>query len=380
MIVELVRRGRRVGVCATTHRAIGNLLEEMCKVAAERGVSVRAIQKCDEEDRCQAPGIRYAGHNSEVEEALLAEEVDVVAGTSWLLADERFDGRLDVIIIDEAGQMSLANACAVGTAGRNLVLLGDPQQLAQPSQGIHPKGAERSALEHVLAGHDTIPADRGMFLPTTRRMHPEVCAFVSAAFYENRLTALAECARQQVNDGDGLAGSGTRLASVEHRGNRTWSPEEVAVVGDLVEQLHTKTWTDAKGVEHPLGLSDVLVVAPYNAQVKRLKERLPDGARVGTVDKFQGQEGAVTIYAMATSSAEDIPRNLEFLFSRNRLNVAVSRARALSIVVFSPELLRVRCRTPEQLRLVNALCRFAEMAAPIGSAGELVGSAAPALR
>ncbi|TMC51393.1 MAG: TM0106 family RecB-like putative nuclease [Chloroflexi bacterium] len=381
MIVELVRRGCRVGVCATTHRAIGNLLEEMCKVAAERGVSVRAIQKCEAEEGCEAPGIRRAGHASEVEEALQAGEVDVVAGTSWLLADQRFDGRLDVIIIDEAGQMSLANACAVGTAGRNLVLLGDPQQLAQPSQGIHPKGAERSALEHVLAGHDTIPADRGMFLPTTRRMHPEVCAFVSAAFYEDRLTALAECARQRVNGADGgLSGSGTRLAQVEHRGNRTWSPEEVAAVAGLVEQLHTATWTDADGVEHPLGLSDVLVVAPYNAQVKRLRERLPDGARVGTVDKFQGQEGAVTIYAMATSSAEDIPRNLEFLFSRNRLNVAVSRARALVIVVCSPELLRVRCRTPEQLRLVNALCRFAEMATPIGTAGELVASAPPALR
>ena len=292
----------------------------------------------------------------------------------WLLfADERLGDRLDAVIIDEAGQMSLANACAAGTAARNLVLLGDPQQLAQPSQGIHPPGAGRSALEHVLVDHDTIPADRGMFLPTTRRMHPEVCAFVSAAFYEGRLTALEECARQRVNGGvRGLAGSGTRLAAVEHRGNRTWSPEEVAAVAGLMEDLHTTTWTDADGVEHPLRLSDVLIVAPYNAQVKRLKERLPEGARVGTVDKFQGQEAAVTIYAMATSSAEDIPRNLDFLFSRNRLNVAVSRARALSIVVCSPELLRVRCRTPEQLRLVNALCRFAEMATPIGSAGELV--------
>ena len=167
-----------------------------------------------------------------------------------------------------------------------------------------------------------------------------------------------------------MTGSGTRLASVEHHGNRTWSPEEVAVVGDLVDALHMATWTDAAGVESPLGLSDILVVAPYNAHVKRLKERLPDGARVGTVDKFQGQQAAVSIYAMATSSAEDVPRNLEFLFSRNRLNVAVSRARALSIVVCSPELFRVRCRTPEQLRLVNALCLYVEMATPVGSGAQ----------
>ncbi|HEV3123176.1 MAG TPA: TM0106 family RecB-like putative nuclease [Candidatus Dormibacteraeota bacterium] len=375
VIVDLVRRGRRVGVSATTHRAIGNLLEKMCKVAAEQRQPVRVLQRCDDDEQaCSAPGIRRARNPDEVENALRTGEVDVVAGTSWLFSDARFDGILDVIVIDEAGQMSLANACAVATATHNLVLLGDPQQLAQPSQGIHPEGAERSALEHVLEGLDTIPADRGVFLPTTWRMHPDVCRFVSQTFYEGRLHAHASCSRQRIDGAGELDGTGARRVAIEHAGNRTWSPEEVAAVHEVVDRLLSARWTDGDGEEHPLGLDDILIVAPYNAQVKRIRDRLPDGARVGTVDKFQGQEAPVTIYAMATSSAEDVPRNLEFLFSRNRLNVAVSRARALSIVICSSELIGARCHTPGQLRLVNALCRYAELASPVVVAtGQLVG-------
>jgi predicted RecB family nuclease len=367
VIVELVRRGRRVGVSATTHRAIANLLEKTAQTAADRGQLVRMMQKCDADQVCAAPGIHRIEDNGGIAAALLADEVDVVAGTPWLFADERLDGLLDVVVIDEAGQMSLANACAVGTAAQSLVLLGDPQQLAQPSQGIHPPGAERSALEHLLDGHDTIAPERGVFLPTTWRMHPDICEFVSTAFYEGRLTADPSCARRRIDGGGDLAGTGNRLAAVPHRGNRTWSSEEVDAVRALVEQLLTATWV-ADDEVRPLRLGDILVVAPYNAQVKRLRDALPGGIRVGTVDKFQGQQAAVSIYSMATSSAEDVPRNLEFLFSRNRLNVGVSRAQGLSIVVCSPQLMAAPCRNPAQLRLVNALCRYAEMATPVGGA------------
>jgi AAA domain-containing protein/RNase H-like protein len=365
VIVDLVGAGRRVGVSATTHRAIGRLLEEVGGAAARLGVPVRIMQKCDAGQMSASPGAIRATDNDAVIDALRSGEADVVAGTAWLFADPRLEGVLDVVVIDEAGQMSLANACAVGTAARSLVLLGDPQQLAQPSQGVHPPGAEASALEHVLAGRDTIPPERGVFLPTTWRMHPAVCAFVSTAFYEDRLTSLEACARQRLHADAELRGAGIRLACEDHAGNRTWSPEELAAVRVLVNRLLTATWTDSDGADHPLGLDDILVVAPYNAQVKRLRDALPAGARVGTVDRFQGQEAPVTIYSMATSSADDVPRNAEFLLSRNRLNVAVSRAQAVSIVVCSTRLLAVRCRTPEQLRLANALCRYAEMASPV---------------
>ena len=375
--VELVRRGCRVGVCATTHRAIGQLLDEIARVAERERRALRMLQRCDDGDRCSAPGVAHTRDSKVVVSAVADGEVDVVGGTPWLFAIEALDTAFDAILIDESGQMSLANAIAVSTATRNLVLLGDPQQLAQPSHGLHPDGADVSALQHVLQGsdagsasdrlvrHDTIAPEDGVFLPTTRRMHPDVCRFVSTTFYDGRLEADPVSWRRRISGGGALHGTGLRLAAQHHEGNRTWSSEEVELVASLVGQLHGTDWTDGDGPTRPLGLSDILVVAPYNAQVKRLRERLPDGARAGTVDKFQGQEAPVAIYSMATSSADDIPRNVDFLFSRNRLNVAVSRAQALAIVVCSPELLLMRCRTPDQLRLVNALCRYVDMATPI---------------
>ena len=366
IVVDEVRRGRRVGVCATTHRAIGELLTQIQEEAESQSVDVRILQKCTDDDACPAPAVRHTNDSGDVEKALCDDEVDVVAGTQWLFARDKMQATLDVLVIDEAGQMSLANALAAGLAARNLVLLGDPQQLSQPSHGVHPAGADLSSLQHVLAGHQTIPPERGVFLATTWRMHPDVCAFVSDAFYEGRLTSHAGCATQRISGRGPLAGAGLRLIPVEHSGNRTWSPEEVGVVRDTMAVLLGSTWTDRQAKEGPLGIDEILVVAPYNVQVRQLREALPVGARVGTVDKFQGQQAAVVIYAMATSAAEDVPRNLEFLFNRNRLNVAVSRARAMAVIVCSPQLLRAGCRTPDQLRLVSALCRFAEMATTVG--------------
>jgi uncharacterized protein len=360
-IVALVRAGRRVGVCATSHRAVGTLLAEVCKVAREQRRRLRILQRCDESQWCREDGVRRATSNEDVVAALEANEVDVVAGTPWLFSDERMDGVLDVLVVDEAGQMSLANAIAAGTAARSLVLLGDPQQLAQPSQGVHPDGAEVSALDHVLAGYDTIPEHRGVFLPVTRRMHPDVCRFISDAFYEGRLASHPDTGNQRV-DAEPLHPTGTHVVFVDHGGNRTASREEVAAIADLLLRLDGATWTDARGATHRIDADGVLVVAPYNAQVKRLRSALRGRARAGTVDRFQGTQAPITVYSMTTSSAEDMPRGLEFLFSRNRLNVAVSRAQCVAVLVCSPELLRVRCRTPDQLRLVNALCLYVESA------------------
>jgi uncharacterized protein len=262
--------------------------------------------------------------------------------------------------------MSLANVLAVAGTDRNLVLLGDPQQLAQPAKGVHPEGAGVSALDHVLGHAPTIAPDHGVFLDRTWRMHPAVCGFVSSVMYECRLQSYDSCARQRVASGRFL-GAGLRWVPVEHHGNASASSEEAEVVRGLVADVVGSTWTDAGGVSRRLTLADVLIIAPYNAQVARLRSRLPDGARIGTVDKFQGQEAPVVIYSMATSSAVDAPRDLEFLYSLNRLNVAVSRARGLAMIVASPRLLDAPVRTPHQLRLVNALCRYVEVA---GTAGE----------
>lgn len=367
-----------IGVTAQSHRAIGNFLDALVQAAGEAGRTLRVIQKCDREaDRVSLPGVDTTADNGRVHAALLAGTVDVVAGTAYLFAREDLDGTLDTIVVDEAGQYALANVAAISGAARSLVLLGDPNQLPQVTQGIHPAGSAASALGHVLDGVATIAPDRGIFLDTTWRLHPAVNAFVSDTFYERRLGAHPSTALQRVSprgEDFALAGAGVRWRPVTHGGNAQRSREEAAAVADIVEQLLETTWTDRTGVERPLEPADLLVVAPYNAHVSivagELERRVGREAasRVGTVDRFQGREGAVAIYTMSASSAEEAPRGLEFLFDRNRLNVAVSRARAIAIVVASPELLRAACRTPEQMRRVNALCRYVEVATGAGSA------------
>jgi uncharacterized protein len=273
-------------------------------------------------------------------------------------------GTLDVLFIDEAGQMSLANTIAVAPAASSLVLLGDPQQLDQPVKGSHPPGAERSALAHILDAHRTMPGSLGLFLDTTWRLHPDICAYTSEVFYEGRLQSEPGRQMQKVVGADPLSGVGIRFIPVDHEGHATDSDEEAEKIADLLAVLlgTDPRWTDVEGKHNRLNLEDVLVVTPYNLQVRAITEALP-GARVGTVDKFQGQQGPISIYSMATSSADEAPRGMEFLYSLHRLNVATSRARCIALVVASPHLLLVRCRTPGQMRLANALARFVEIAA-----------------
>jgi uncharacterized protein len=361
MIIDLVRSGRRVGITATTHKAITNLVDAACWRGADEGVQLSVVQKGDEDRASAVPTVEVVGDNQLVV-ARLDNGAQIVAGTPWLFARPELASAVDVLFVDEAGQMSLANVVAAGASAESIVLLGDPQQLAQPSKGAHPPGAGVSALEHVLGDHATIPADRGLFLATTWRLHPALCDFVSEAFYEDRLAPDPACGSQCVDAGRWAGGAGVRWRPVWHTGNRTCSAEEVTEVVTGVEALLGRPWTDRHGDQRLLGLDDILVVSPYNAQVARLSAALPPGARVGTVDRFQGQEAAVVIFSLATSSTEDLPRSVEFLYSLNRLNVAVSRARALVVLVCCPDLLRVRCRTPREMRLANALCRLAELA------------------
>jgi superfamily I DNA and/or RNA helicase len=259
--------------------------------------------------------------------------------------------------------MSLANVLAVSQAAKNVVLLGDPQQLEQPVKGSHPDGAAVSALEHLLAGAKTISPDKGLFLEKTWRLHPKLCDFTSEVFYEGRLHPREGLEHQKIEGHPWLGGSGLWFVPVAHEGNQNASAEEVECIAGLVDDLVETgvNWIDDKGRRRPLRLDDVLIVAPYNAQVSDLSKRVPN-ARVGTVDKFQGQQAPVVIYSLTTSSPEDAPRGMEFLYSLNRLNVATSRAQAVVIVVGSPRLLEPECRSPRQMQLANALCRYVEMA------------------
>ncbi len=355
VILDLIKQEKRVGVTALSHAAISNLLREVAKQARQRDEEFRGIQKCDEDDHCGVDAVEHTGDNGRVEAALSSGAVDLVAGTAWLWAREGMRQSVDVLIVEEAGQLSLANVVAISGAAASLVLLGDPQQLSQPSQGSHPDGAGVSALEHLLGEHQTIPPDSGLFLDATYRMHPNVCQFISEIVYEDRLASAPGLDQQAVDGGAGL-----HFVGVEHKGNRTSSPEEAAVVAELIQSLLGKTWRDQKGEETKLDLDGIMVVAPYNAQVACLRRHLPNGTRVGTVDKFQGQEAPVTIYSMASSTPEDAPRDMNFLYDLHRFNVAVSRARAVSMVVASPALLKVLCTRASQVPLANAVCRYVE--------------------
>ena len=365
MIVELVRAGHRVGVTAQAHRVIGNMLAAIRAAAALEDLHIRILQRIDDPSGA-ADGVDVATRSETVEDSLRAGTVDVVGGTMWVFARPSMSGLIDVLFVDEAGQLSLASVVSMGGAAGSMVLLGDPNQLPQVSQAVHPDGAEKSALEHVLGEDRTLPPERGIFLPTTFRMHPDVNAYISEVFYENRLLPDPATSRQAIGAGPNPSGTGIRFRASSHTGNGSRSIEEADVVARMVDGLIGRQWTNQHGQPNVLRGDDIIVVAPYNAQVaaidRAIRERTEADVRVGTVDRFQGQEGAVAIYSMATSSAEDAPRDITFLYSGNRLNVAVSRARAIAVIVASPTLLDASARTPEQMRLVSALCRFFELA------------------
>jgi uncharacterized protein len=302
--------------------------------------------------------------NEAVTDKLASGEARLAAGTVWLWSREEMANSVDVLFVDEAGQMSLANVLAASQAAGSVVLLGDPQQLDQPQKGVHPPGAGVSGLAHLLNGKATIDEEQGLFLNHTWRLHPDVCAFTSEIFYDSRLEPRAENERQRLNVQGPLDGTGLRFVPVAHTGNQSDSPEEVTMITELVEQLlrNGANWTNKNGDMVVLTFDDILIVAPYNAQVSALAQALPPGARVGTVDKFQGQEAPIVFYSMATSTAEDAPRGMEFLYSSNRLNVATSRAQCVTVLVSSAILFDVQCKTPRQMELTNAFCRYLEMA------------------
>jgi predicted RecB family nuclease len=357
VIVDLLVQGQRIGVASNSHKAINNLLLEVERQALERQLRFRGAKKCSEEEhRLNGSMIVDLFDN----EAMVSGGYQLIAGTAWLLSRPEFDQTLDTLFIDEAGQVSIANVVAMGVSARNIVLVGDQMQLGQPMQGVHPGESGTSALEFVLGDLATVPADRGIFLPVTRRMHPDVCRFISEAVYEGRLHTAPDNSKQRLvlnrAADSALRITGISFVPVVHEDCSQKCEEEALRIKELYASLLRQSWTNQEGETHRISEADILVVSPYNMQVNLLKSVLPEGARVGTVDKFQGQEAAVVLVSMTASSAEDIPRGIEFLYSRNRLNVAISRAQCLAVVVASPKLLEAPCNKIEQMKLVNTLC------------------------
>jgi uncharacterized protein len=355
VIAALVDRGWRVGVVAQSHTVVENMLREV----AGAGVDPLAIGKKPRPGELPDDDAPWHWIHKDRFPDFYARQPGgyVVGGTAWdFTTPARMPDRpLDLLVVDEAGQFALADTLAVSTAARNLLLLGDPQQLPQVTQGRHPEPVDCSALGWLTNGHDTLPAGLGYFLAHTWRMHPALCAVVSRLSYEGRLSSVGPAAGRSLDD----VAPGVECVLVDHDGNSVASVEEAAEVVRQVRAVLGRRWRDpAAGVDRPLDERDVVVVAAYNAQVWTVRTALDAAGlrsvRVGTVDRFQGQQAVIVVLTTAASSPADVPRGMGFLLDRNRVNVAISRAQWRAVVVRSSGLTDYLPRTPDGLAELGA--------------------------
>ena len=361
--------GWRIGVVAQSHAVVENMLTAVCKAGLDPSRVAKKGTKAEGAAWVELDGKQGRNHADFLQQH--EGRGCVVGGTAWTFTADRSvaRGSLDLLVIDEAGQFSLANTIAVSVAAQRLLLLGDPQQLPQVSQGTHDEPVHHSALGWVMGRADTLPRDLGYFLEMTWRMHPALCEKVSVLSYDGALRSAPPTAERRL---DGVT-PGLRTVVVEGAfGNSVASEEEAAAVVSEVGSLVGRHWHDpaCTPADRQLAAEDILVVAPYNAQVQLLRQRLReaghDGVRVGTVDKFQGQEAPVVIVSMTASSASEVPRGMGFLLSRNRVNVAISRAQWSAVLVRSKELTSYLPRTPRGLLELGAFIGLSEPPRPVG--------------
>lgn len=371
-IVELLRQGKRIGITSNSHKAIENLLDRVLQQCADSGTKVRAMKvgasvagskpRAPRERRSGVEQSRTAGQFFAKEDAHL---YNLVAGTAWCFSHEGALGAFDYLFVDEAGQVCLANVVGMARSANNLILLGDQMQLEQPVEGSHPGESGKSSLEYFLQDHPTVPDNLGIFLGTTYRMHPDICSVISDAVYESRIQPHEQTSNQLLKFPNALLSSkigkesGIVWVPVLHEGNTQASDEEVERINTLVRDLLECTYTDKNGDDKPVTLRDILIVAPYNMQVRKIAARIA-GAQVASVDKFQGREAPIVILSMCASDGGSSPRGVDFLFSISRLNVAISRAQTIAFVVGNPNLIKTPCSTLAQMRLLNFFCRIVD--------------------
>lgn len=370
VIVELIRNGRTVGITSNGHKAIAHLIDKVLQKAEQNNIYFPAVKiQSDSED--------FHVESKKVDQAIKADTVfstkryKLIGGTAWAFSNSLAKNHLDYLFVDEAGQVSTANLFGMVRSTKNIVLMGDQMQLSQPIKGSHPGESGKSCLEYYLEGHQTIPKNIGVFLDKTYRLHPNICKFISSTSYENRLESHESTSHRLITlteqDNDLITkNSGLLFIPVEHEDNNQSSDEEVEVINKLINILLRGSFKDvnAGNIMRSISFNDILIVAPYNIQVSKIKESLPQEAKVGSVDKFQGQEAPIVIISMCSSNANDASRGLEFVLNKNRINVAISRAQVLAIVVGSPSLADVSCKTPEQMELVNLFCKILEQISP----------------
>ncbi len=357
IIAELVDSGARVGIASNSHKAINNLLLSAAEYCREKNIQATFACTKDNEPKLAEYGVAILKNNQ------LSAHVQsgcVLGTTAWGFAREDMAGQLDYLFIDEAGQVSVANLVAMSRSSKNLILMGDQMQLGQPSQGTHPAESGLSVLDYLLHETPTISDDMGVFLGTTYRMHSKVNQFISDHVYEGKLEAHSDNDKRIIAIPPGYSGpldqqAGIRFVPVEHEGNTQASDEEVAAIKELAEELLGRTFHTDKADQPTRSITwdDMLFVAPYNHQVSKLRQALGERAKVGSVDKFQGQEAPIVFLSMCTSDASESLRGMDFLLDRHRINVAISRAQTMAIVVANPSIGRAQASRIDQLKLLN---------------------------
>jgi len=357
-IVELIKQKKRIAVTANSHKVIHNLLERVEKLATKKDVLFKGLKmgNPDNEDTFyNGKLIKTDKNEKHYIDGLKERNFLLYAGTKYHLSQWYYRNKIDYLFIDEAGQISIADLIALGGVAKNIILVGDQQQLKQPNQGSHPGLSSNSVLDYLLEGKDTVQDNRGIFLNRTFRMHPEINTYVSENFYENKLLTNPKNQNREIDYPNNFLVNKEGIHSVlmDHEDCTQTSEEEFKKIDQIIKKLIGKKFTDSDGKDRPLQIEDFLIVSPYNAQVNFLLARLPKGTRCGTIDRFQGQEAPITIISMTSSNIESLPRDKSFFFSKNRLNVAISRAQCSSIILFNPKLLESAPNSYEEFKIIN---------------------------
>ena len=361
-IIELLKENKKIGITGLSHKVIHNLLERIEKLAIKKKFAFSGYKRgtlSDEETVFDGEYIKTYEKDPVFMTAIDDKNTgNIFAGTKFHFASSFYDEKIDYLFIDEAGQVSIADLISIGNVAKNIVLIGDQNQLGQPIKGTHPNESGQSILDYLLEGKDTIPEDRGIFLNKTYRLNSKLNDFISSNFYEERLICDEKTDKRLIkfNKKSKIKDSGIHYIEMNHKNNVQTSVEEFEVIRDLLKDMIGLEFDD-EGETRKLTIDDFLIISPYNTQVNLLISKLEESKfknpRVGTIDKFQGQEAPITIISMTSSDSDALPRNKEFFFSRNRLNVAISRAQVASIILFNPNLLDSSPKNIDQIKLMN---------------------------
>ncbi len=364
-IIQLLKDKKRVGIVANSHRVINNLVKKVEDQAVKEKFHFHGIKKAslgNEESHYKGEMVESFYKDNAIVQQVKSKGYSLFAGTKYHFGHSFYDQELDYIFVDEAGQLTTADIIVIGTAAKNIVLIGDQMQLPQPSSADHPGESGKSVLEYLLENNDTVKEDRGIFLNKSYRMHPNVNDFISNNFYEERLNCDERTSKREIklSSKTSLNLKGINYIDANHSDYSQRNEIEGEIVKKLYKNLLGSTFKDEHGKERKIKIDDILTISPYNIQVNYLKSILPEDSRVGTIDKFQGQEAPVTLISMATSDADSIPRGLDFLFNRNRLNVAISRSQLMSIIIFSPDLLMANAKKVDEIFLIENFFKLME--------------------